>query len=105
MRVFYLDYIRKILNSDSINFLAAKNKTQFKLKNQARPFICNHMDARVEATKYLLEYKFEESFLWNYDPHGILSKMRVKCNLTTYIHDKRLEIKQFSNQQSGWKIP
>ena len=78
MRVFALEYIRQILNLDSINFLAAKKKTQFKLKNQVGPFICNHREAGIEASKQLLEYKFEESFLWNYDPNGILCKMRVK---------------------------
>ena len=62
MRVFALEYIRQILNSDSINFLAAKNKTQFKLKNQVGPFICNHREAGVEATKQFLEYKFDEIF-------------------------------------------
>ena len=62
MRIFALEYIRKILNSDSINFLAAKKKTQFKLKNQVGPFICNQRDAEIEATKHLLEYIFEESF-------------------------------------------
>ena len=39
MRIFALEYIRQILNSDSINFMAAKKKTQFKLKNQIGPFI------------------------------------------------------------------
>ena len=97
MRVFTLEYIRQILNSDSI-FLAAKKKTRFKLKNQVGPFICNHREAGVEAAKQLLEYKFDESFLCNYDPHGILSKMRVKCKLTPYIPDKKTEIEQFSNQ-------
>ena len=77
MRVFSLGYIRQILNFDSINFLAANKKTKFKLKNQVGPFICNHRDAETEATKQLREYKFEESFSWNYDPQGILSKMRV----------------------------
>ena len=62
MRVFNLEYIRKVLNSNSINFLAAKKKTQFKLKNQVGPFICNHRDAEAEATKQLLEYKFEKIF-------------------------------------------
>ena len=33
MRIFALEYIRQILNSDSINFMEAKKKTLFKLKN------------------------------------------------------------------------
>ena len=68
----------KIINLYSIKFLAAKNKTQFKLKNQIGPFICNHRYAEIEAAKLLLEYKFEFSFLWSYDPWEILRKMRVK---------------------------
>ena len=32
IRLFSLEYIRHILNSDAINFLAAKKKTQFKFK-------------------------------------------------------------------------
>ena len=93
-----MEYIRKILNSNSINFLAAKKKTQFKLKYQVGPFICNHRDAGIEVAKQLLEYRFEESFSWNYDPQEILSKIRVKCKLTPYIHEKKPEIKQYVNQ-------
>ena len=48
--------------------MAAKKKTQLKLKNQIGPFICNHRDVEKEAAKQLLEYKLEESFPWNYDP-------------------------------------
>ena len=68
MRIFSLEYIRQILNYDFINFLEAMKKTQFKLKNQVGPFICNHGDAEQEAAKQLLDYRFEERFSWNYDP-------------------------------------
>ena len=44
MRIFALEYLRQILNADSINFMEAKKKTQFKLKNQVGPFIINHRD-------------------------------------------------------------
>ena len=33
MRIFALEYIRHIINSDDVNFLLAKKKTQFKIKN------------------------------------------------------------------------
>ena len=66
------------------------------------PFICNHRDAEAEAAKQLLEYRFEEIFSWNYDPQGILSKMRVKCKLTPYIHEKKTEIEKYANQIE-WK--
>ena len=49
MRLFPLLYIRQIINSDVVNFLAAKKKTQFKLKNQVGPFIYNNRDAGPEA--------------------------------------------------------
>ena len=97
LSVFTLEYIRKILNSNSINFLAAKKKTHFKLKNQLGPFIFNHRDVEAEALKQLLEYSFEERFPWNYDPQGILSKMRVKCKLTPYIHETKPEIDKYAN--------
>ena len=98
MRILSLEYIRKILNSDFINFLADKKKTQFNLKNKVGPFICNHRDVEIKAAKQLLEYIFEEIFSWNYDPQGILSKMRVKCKLTSYIHEKKPEIEKYVNQ-------
>ena len=98
MRIFSLEYLRQIINYDSISFMTAKKKTQFKLKNQIGPFICNHRDAEKEVTKQLLEFKFEQSFLWNYDPQGILSKLRVKCKLTPFIHESKPEIEKFSNQ-------
>lgn len=89
------------MNLDSVNFLAAKKKTQFKLKNQVGPFICNSKEAGAEAAKQLLVYKFSESFLWYYDLYGIISKMREKCKLTPYVHDKKPDIEKFSNQ-SEW---
>ena len=98
MRIFSLEYFRNFLNSDSINFMAAKRKTQFKLKNQVGPFIINNKDAENEITKKLSEYSFEESFSWNYDPQGILSKLRVKCKLTPFIHEAKPDIEKFANQ-------
>ena len=38
MRLFSLEYIRQIIDSDSTNLLAAKKKTRFKIKNQVVPF-------------------------------------------------------------------
>ena len=55
MSLFSLEYIRQILNSNAINFLATKKKTQFKLNNQVGPFICNNREAGSEAKKKLLE--------------------------------------------------
>lgn len=55
MKIFSLEYTGKILNSNSINFLAIKKKTQLKLKNQVGPFICNHRDSEEEVAKLFLE--------------------------------------------------
>ena len=104
MRLFALEYIREIINSDLVNFLAAKRKTQFKLKNQVGPFICDSREVGAEAAKQLLEYKFSEIFLWYYDPYGIISEMRVKCKLTAYVHDKKPDIESFQTKHNGWKI-
>ena len=91
MRLFSLEYIRHILNLYSVIFLASKNKTQFKLKNQVGPFICSDREAGIEAENEFSEYKFNKIFLWHYDLYGIISKMRVKCKLTPYIHEKKTE--------------
>ena len=64
MRIFSLEYIRKIINSDDVNFLSARKKTQFKIKNQLGPFICNNREAGEEAEKCLQEMKFSSSFMW-----------------------------------------
>ena len=64
MRIFSLEYIRQIINSDDVNFLLARKKTQFKIKNQIGPFICNNREAGEEAEKCLQEMKFSDSFKW-----------------------------------------
>ena len=51
MRIFSLEYFRQIINSDEVNFLAVKKKTQFKMKNQFGPFICNNKEAGPEINK------------------------------------------------------
>ena len=45
MIILALKYLRYIFNSDSINFLAARKKTQLKWKNQVGPFIINNREA------------------------------------------------------------
>ena len=74
MRLFALEYIRQILNSDEVNFLSAKKKTQFKIKNQIGPFICNNRTVGQQAEKCLQEFKLSESFKLNYDPLGVINK-------------------------------
>ena len=57
MRIFALEYIRQIINLGDFNFLSAKKKTHFKIKNQLGPFICNNRDAREEVEGCLQEMK------------------------------------------------
>lgn len=49
MRLFAMEYYRKIMNSNDINFFSAKKRSQFKLTNQLGPFICNSREVREEA--------------------------------------------------------
>ena len=77
MRLFSLEYIRQILKSDEVNFLLAKNKTRFKIKNQLGPFICNNRNVGQQEDKCLQDFKFSNSFKWQYDPLGVIDKLRV----------------------------
>ena len=45
MRLFALEYYRKIINANEINFVNAKKKANFKIKDQLGPFICNSREA------------------------------------------------------------
>ena len=53
MRIFSLEYFRQIINSDEVNFLSAKKKTEFKMKNQLGPFICNNREVGPNVDKIL----------------------------------------------------
>ena len=64
MRLFALEYIRHILNSDEVNLLSTKKKTQFKLKNWLGHFIFNNKNVGQQADKCLQEFKFSDSFKW-----------------------------------------
>ena len=98
IRIFALEYLRQRLDVDEVHFVAAKNKSQFKLKAQVGPFICNTRVAGEEANEPLKEMKFALNFSWLYDPLGVISKLRVENKLTPYHHIPRPEIEQFKNQ-------
>jgi len=98
MRLFALEYIREILNSDENHFLSTKKKTQFNIKNQIGPFICNTRNAGKEVDRCLQEFKFGNSFKWNFGPLGVISKLRVKFKLTPFIDESKPEIEKYSNQ-------
>ena len=71
------------------------------MKNQLGPFICNTREAGPEADKILQQMKFKNSFMWQYDPHGVINKLRIKVKLGPFIHHPRPDIERFSNQ-SEW---
>lgn len=98
MRLFALEYIRKNLNSNEIHFISAKKKTQIKIKNQIGPFICINRNLGKEANRFLQEFKFRNNLKWNYDPLGVISKLRVKLKLTPFIHESKTKIEKYSNQ-------
>lgn len=97
MRIFSLEYLRKIISSNEIHFLAYMKKIQFKVKNKMGPFNCNNKDVGQEADMLLQQMKFINNFMWHYDPHGIINKLRLKVKLGAYIHHPSPDIEQFSN--------
>ena len=42
--------------------------------------------------------KFNTSFIWQYDPSGIIKKMRAKSKSTQYAHTLKPEIDKYVNQ-------
>jgi hypothetical protein len=102
VRIFALEYIRQIMNSDDVHFVSLKKKQQLRLKGQIGSFICNNRGAGDEADRLLREMKFITSFPWHYDPHGIISEMRVKNKNAPYVHEARPEIEKYANQ-TDWE--
>jgi hypothetical protein len=98
VRIFALEYIRQIMNSDDIHFVSLKKKQQLRIKGQIGSFICNSRGAGEEADRMLKEMKFLTSFTWHYDPCGIISEMRVKNKNVPYAHESKPEIEKFANQ-------
>ena len=41
MRIFSLEYIRKMINLDEIHFVSLKKKKQLRIKGKIGSFICN----------------------------------------------------------------
>jgi hypothetical protein len=103
VRIFSLEYIRQMINSDDIHFVSLKKKQQLRIKGQIGSFICNSRAVGEEADKLLREMKFETSFLWHYDPCGIISEMRVKNKNIPYVHTPKPEIEKFVNQ-TEWEV-
>jgi hypothetical protein len=98
VRIFSLEYIRKMINFDDIHFVSLKKKQQLIIKGKIGSFICNNRGAREEADMLLKEMKFFMSFPWHNDPCGIISEMRVKNKNIPYVHESRPEVEKFANQ-------
>jgi hypothetical protein len=98
IRIFALEYISQIINSNDIHFVSLKKKQQLKIKGKIGSFICNNHGIGEEADRLLKEMKFFMSFPWHYDPCGITSEMRVKNKNIPYVHESRPEVEKFANQ-------
>jgi hypothetical protein len=92
MRIFSLEYIRKIINSDDIHFVSLKKKQQLIIKGKIESFICNRQGVGEEAHKMLKEMKFFASFIWHYDPCGIIFEMRIKNKNVPDLHTPKPEM-------------
>ena len=45
--------------------------------------------------------KFSSSFKWQYDPLGVIKKLRLKFKLIPFMHESRVDIEKYANQ-SEW---
>jgi hypothetical protein len=52
---------------------------------------------------FLKEMRYDASFLWKYDPCGIISEMRVKNKNIPYVHSPKPKIEKFTNQME-WEV-
>jgi hypothetical protein len=98
VRIFALEYIRKMVNSDDIHFVAAKKKSQLRIKTQIGPFICNNRSTGEEEDNLLKQMRFPLSSTWAYDPFGVISELRIKQRSTPYVHTQRPEVEKYMNQ-------
>jgi hypothetical protein len=55
VRIFALEYIRQMINSDHIHFVSLKKKQHMRTKGKIGPFICNSRAAREEADKVKID--------------------------------------------------
>ena len=95
--IFALEYIRQMINSDDIHFVAFKKKQQLRIKGQIGPFICNSRATGEMADKLLKETKVSISFPWHYDPCGIIVETRLKNKISPYAHVPKPKIEKFMN--------
>ena len=92
-----------MINSDDIHFMSLKKKQHMWIKGQICPFICNSRAVGEEADKLLKEMKFNTSFIWRYDPSGIIVEMRYKNKISPYAHTLKPEIEKYVDQ-TEWEV-
>lgn len=102
MRLFALEYYRKMINSDHIHFNRAKKKVQLRIKDHLCPFVCNNREAGKEAEEILEKMKLNKSFSWRYDPHSFICDRRMKDKLSPYFHHKIPKIEKYANMDE-WR--
>jgi hypothetical protein len=102
VRIFSLEYIRQMVNSDDIHFVSVKKKPQLRIKIPIGSFICNNRAAGEEDDNLLKPMNFTRSFTWNYDPFGVISKLGVKQKRTPYAHVHKHKVEKYMNQ-IDWK--
>jgi hypothetical protein len=78
VKIFALEYIRQMVNSNDIHFVSVKKKQQLKIKVKIGSFICNNRAAGEEVDNLLKQMNFTQSFTWNYDQFGVISELNVK---------------------------
>jgi hypothetical protein len=103
VRIFALEFIRQMINSNDIHFVSLKKKQQMRIKGQIRPFICNSRVVGEETDKLFKEMKFSTSFTWHYDPCGIIAEMRSKNKISLYAHTLKPEIEKYVNEKE-WEV-
>jgi hypothetical protein len=103
MRIFGLEYIRQMINSDDRHFVSLKKKQQLTIKGKIGSFICNSRGTGEEADKILREMNFHASFLSHYHPCGIILEMRFKNKNVPYVHTPKPKIEKFANQ-TEWEL-
>jgi len=100
MRLFALEYYRKLINSYLTHFHSTKKRAQLKFKNQLGPFVMNKKEGWQDTDLILKDQlKLKRIFWWvPYDPLGFINARRVKYRLTPYDHCKNPHIEKYANQ-------
>lgn len=98
MRLFILEFIRKILNVDQVHFVPMKKGHMFKLAMTVGPFIVNMRQEIDEVTKMLDEMHLLLGEKWAYDPHSVISNRRIENGYSTFIHESIPDIEKMASK-------